>query len=374
MRVGIDGRALASPVRSGVEHYVINLIRALAVLDDRPEIIVYTDRPITDPSLASVFAADTLRLCVLQARRGWLRAALPWRLWRDRVELVHLPSTILPPLLPCPAVVTVHDLAWVHYPELYDSADLRMQTQVVPRSIRRAAHVITISQATAADVREQLGLPPESITAIPLGVSPNFSPEGPALAPEAFPGAARLGDGYLLHTGGFHPRKNLLRLLEAYRLLLDRGVTLPLVIAGAASEPLLQPVQAKIAGLHLENDVILAGQVGEDLLPSMYRSAKIVIYPSLHEGFGLPILEAMASGVPVVTSNRSSMAEVAGEAALLVDPTNTNELAEATYRLLTDEDMRRQCIARGLARAQEFTWERTARATVAVYRHVLAAQ
>jgi glycosyltransferase involved in cell wall biosynthesis len=353
-----------------VEHYVLNLVRALAALEDRPEIIVYTDRDLEDSSLQEIFNAQGMKLSVLRARRGWLRAALPWRLWRDKVNLVHLPSTLLPPLLSCPAVVTVHDLAWLHYPDTYEPVDLRMQTEVVPHSIRRAAHIITVSEATAADLRQHLRIPTEKMTAIPLGVSSSFTPEGPFLTYANFQEAVRLSTGYLLHTGGFHPRKNLLRLVDAYKLLRDRGITLPLVIAGGASPDRLQPVQAKIDELDLTSSVIFTGQVGEHELPILYRSATVVLYPSLYEGFGLPILEAMASGVPVVTSNCSSMAEVAGEAALLVDPENPEEIANAAYQLLTDETLHQQYRTHGLARAKEFTWERTAQRTCAVYRKV----
>ena len=369
MRLGLDARALASPVRSGVEHYVINLTRALAALPEAPDIIAYVDRPISDPALASL-SSERLKISLLRARRGWLRAALPWRLWRDRVTLVHLPSTILPPLLPCPAVVTVHDLAWARFPETYDPADLRMQTQVVPRSIRRAAHVITVSHSTAHDLTEMLAVPADKITAIPLGVSSTFSPDGPRLPADAFPGAERLSGGCILHAGGLHPRKNVARLLEAYARLTQEMSPPPLAIAGNTDSPQAKALQDRATSLGLAERVVFTGQVDEARLAQLYRRAALVVYPSLYEGFGLPLLEGMASGVPVVTSDRPSMSEVAGDAALLVDPESVEDLAAALGRALTDDALRRELAQRGLDRSREFTWERTARATVAVYERV----
>jgi glycosyltransferase involved in cell wall biosynthesis len=349
---------------------VVHLAQALARLDTGPEIIAYLDRPLPDSALAQELASTRVRIEVLRARRGWLRAALPWRLWRDGVHLVHLPSTILPPILPCPAVVTVHDLAWARYPETYAPADLHMQTRVVPRSVRRAARVIAVSRSTAHDLAETLGVRAERVAVIPLGVSSDFSPEGPGLAPDAFAGAERTRNGCILHTGGLHARKNVGRLLEAYARLRHTMVAPVLVIAGDASSSPGRVLQRKAESLSVADDVVFCGPLPDESLPALYRSASAVAYPSLYEGFGLPILEAMATGIPVVTSNRSSMAEVAGDAALLVDPESAEEIASALAQALTDDALRSRLSAQGLARAHEFTWERTARATVAVYEEV----
>ncbi len=367
MRIGLDARTLAAEERSGVEHYVVNLARALARLADSPEIIAYSDRPVSDPELAALLAGPPFSARVVRAPRGWLQVALPLHLRRDRVSLAHFPSTVLPRLLPCPAVVTVHDLAWKRFPETYDPADLKMQEEAL-RSARRAAHVLAVSEATARDLREE-GIAGERITVTPLGVSPRFSPEGPRLTPDAFPGAERLADGYLLSTAGLRPRKNLGRLLEAYRQVRAQLPAPPLVLAGGMTEH-GRELQARAERLGISEHVLFPGYVSDDVLAALYRGAAAFAYPSLYEGFGLPVLEAMASGVPVLTSNVSGTAEVAGEAALLVNPEDSEEIAGALARLLTDDSLRRDLRARGLARAREFTWERTARETVAVYRQV----
>jgi glycosyltransferase involved in cell wall biosynthesis len=369
VRVGLDARTLAAERHSGVEQYIIHLVRGLAELPDAPEIVCYTDRPIPDPDLARVANSGSIRTTVLRARRGWLRAALPWRLWRDGVDLVHLPSTILPPLLPCPAVVTFYDLAWRRFPETYDPGDLRMQS-VALKSALRATHVISDSHATGRDLQEA-GLAPEKITVIPLGVSTSFSADGSRLSADAFPEAARLADGYVLCIpGGLRARKNLRRLIDAYRRVRETAPAPPLVIVGGLT-PHGEELIAHARTLDLDRDVIFPGYLPDELLPVLYRSATLFVYPSLYEGFGLPILEAMASGVPVVTSNTSAMAEVGGEAAVLVNPEDTEALASAIGGLLADEGARRDLVQRGLDRSRSFAWERTVRETADLYRSLI---
>lgn len=349
---------------------MVELARALAKLEERPEILAYLDRPIGDGELERALSGG-VKTKVVRARRGWLRVALPWRLWRDGVDLVHLPSTILPPLLPCPAVVTVHDLAWARHSETYETKDLRMQREVVPRSVRRAAHVIAVSESTASDLAEVVGVPREKISAIPLGVSSIFRPDGPPLSGDTFPGAERLAEGYVLHTGGLHLRKNIARLLEAYKRVKEVAEAPPLVIAGEAGSAAGRELAERASALGVGDDVIFAGYVEESVLAALYRGATIAAYPSLYEGFGLPVVEAMASGVPVITSNRGATAEVAGEAALLVDPESVEGIAAAISRLLGDEALRQDLTALGLSRSKAFRWEVTAERTAGVYRRVL---
>ncbi len=368
MRVGLDARTLAAEQRSGVEHYVVNLVSALARLGEALEIIAYTDRPISDPALAAVASSPPFRARVMWAPRGWLQAALPWRLWRDGADLVHLPSTILPRLLPCPAVVTVHDLAWRRFPETYPPDDLAMQA-VALASAARAARVIAVSNTTAGDL-EEAGIPREKISVTLLGVSPRFSPEGPGLAPDAFPGAERLRQGYLLYVGRLQARKNLLRVVDAYHRVREALAAPPLVLVGGRSE-YGEEVARRAQELEMAGHVLLPGHLGDDLLPCLYRSATACVYLPLYEGFGMPVLEAMACGVPVLTSSGSATAEVAGEAALLADPQSPAEIASGLSRLLSDEALRQNLARRGLARSRQFTWEQTARETIRVYKGVL---
>ena len=364
MLVGLDGRGLSAAARSGVERYVVELARALAQLDDRPDMLAYTDGPIPDADLSRALSGR-LETRLIAARRGWLRVALPWRLWRDRVDLVHLPSTILPPLLPCPAVVTVHDLAWRKHPETYAPDDLAMQSRAAS-GVRRAAHVIAVSETTARDVMDLLGIPRDKITVTPLAVSAQFSPEGARVPAGAFEGAERLAEGYVLYAGGLAPRKNLVRLLEAYQQVARETQAPPLVLPGADS-PHARELRRRAAELGLQDRVIFPGYVEEALLPALYRGATVFVYPSLYEGFGMAVLEAMASGLPVITSDRSGTAEAAADAALLVSPESVEEIASALARLLGDEQLRSDLAARGLRRSKACDWRQTARQTIAAY-------
>lgn len=371
MRVGLDGRALASATRSGVENYVVGLLGALAKLEERPDITAYLDRDIPEPELADALRAGAVDTTILRAPRGWLQAAFPWRLWRDRVNLVHLPSTIVPFLVPCPAVVTVHDLAFRHCPQTYARSDLRMQFRALASAAARAAHFIAVSESTARDLITFARVAPERVSVIPLGVSPIFTPDGPPLASDAFDHAEQLSEGYILHTGGLHPRKNLERLLEAYAGLSAEMSLPPLAIAGDPQSRWGRHLVQRAQSLGLAGSVVFTGSLSESLLAALYRRARLVVYPSLYEGFGLPILEGMASGVPVLTSDRSSMPEVAGNAAILVDPESAEQIAQGLRAGLTDEGLREELVPRGLARSRYYTWELTARETLAVYKRVV---
>jgi glycosyltransferase involved in cell wall biosynthesis len=371
VRVGIDARALAAQYPTGVENYVINLLLALARLDDAPEIIAYLDRPPSRPTIAAALPAGNVTIKVIRAPVGWLRLALPLHLLRDRVRVAQFPSTILPPLLPCPAVVTVHDLAWLHHPETYERDDLEMQRLAI-RSAGRAARVIAVSEATAADL-QAARFDPKRITVIHLGVSASFRPDGPTISPHAFPGAGRLAGGYLLYNGTLRARKNLRRLLKAYHQVCAEVPAPPLVLAGKMTA-YGEELSSQARGMGIADQVVFPGYVPDELLPALYRGATILVYPSLYEGFGLQILEAMACGTPVITSNTSSMPEVAGDAALLVDPGSVPEIAAGLKQMLTDQQLRRSLSQRGLARSRQFTWERTARETAAVYRQMAPEQ
>jgi glycosyltransferase involved in cell wall biosynthesis len=242
-----------------------------------------------------------------------------------------------------------------------------MQLRAGFGSVRRAAHVIAVSETTARDVAKLLGTPSGKITVTLLGVSREFSPEGPGLPADAFPGADRLSAGYVLYAGGLTPRKNLMRLLEAYREVAREMEAPPLVLPGGESAHAGE-LREKARELGLEGQVVFPGYVAEAALPALYRGATAFVYPSLYEGFGMAVLEAMASGTPVVTSDRGGTAEVAGEAALLVDPESVEALAEALRRLLRDEGLRKELSGKGLARSRGYRWELTAQETVRAYR------
>ena len=298
-----------------------------------------------------------------------LRLPLPVELWTGPAALFHATDFSLPPVLPgTPTVLNVHDLAFERYPAETMPGMLGYLRRVVPRSARRASRLIAISEATRRDLIELYDLPAEKISVVYPGLSPCFHEPAPRSESEV---RARYGlpdTPIILTVGTLQPRKNHLRLVRAFSRVRDRAV---LVIAGGEGWA-YDAVRDEVARLHLSGRVIFTGFVDDADLPALYRAAVLFAYPALYEGFGLPVLEAMACGLPVVTSNVSSLPEITGpEAALLINPLDEEELAAALERLLDDKGLRAALAERGRLRAGQFTWEQAAQAVWDVYRALL---
>jgi glycosyltransferase involved in cell wall biosynthesis len=263
-----------------------------------------------------------------------------------------------------PVVVTVHDLIPLQLPEYRASAPARLQIELARRSVPHANRVIVPSRYVAGVVEELLGIDLARIDVIPMGV--------PAVVDSAAPPS--ISGSYLIHAGGFDARKNLTALLRAFaRASRELGTGWRLVLVGAphtGNAAVYPPVWPVIEEVGLQDRVVLTGRVSEAEKQSLYRHASIAVNPSLSEGFGLPILEAMAHGVPVLASDRTSHPEIAGDAALLVEP-SVDALADGILRLASNQDLRNDLAARGRVRAAEFPWSRTAHSTIETYRRAL---
>jgi glycosyltransferase involved in cell wall biosynthesis len=294
--------------------------------------------------------------------------------WTGHLDLFHATDFALPPTLPgAHTVLTIHDLAFEVHPEETMPGMLGYLKSAVPRSARRADAIIAVSEATRRDLVDRYGLPPEKISVIPHGVSSRFSPLSSLPSPPDEAGDIHAsyhlpGEPFILTVGTLQPRKNHLRLVQALALMKHPA---SLVIVGGNGWS-YEAVRAEVARLRLEDRVIFAGFARDADLPALYRAAAMFAYPALYEGFGLPILEAMACGVPVLTSTASSLPEVAGDAALLVDPLDPESIANGLGQLLDDGPLRAELIRKGLARASEFTWERCARSTWSLYQSLAA--
>ena len=307
------------------------------------------------------------------ARIAWEQLAQPVALWREGVDVVHGMAYALPLLRAARGVVTVHDLSFLLYPGAFNRVNRLYLTAITRQSVRRAQAVIADSANTRDDLVRRLSVAPDRVVAIPLGVDPQYAPPPPAQVAE-FRRRQGLPDRFILFLGTLEPRKNLPLLVRAYADLRRADPAAPkLVLAGGAGWR-YAPLFGLVEELGLKDSVVFPGYVPQADLPLWYAAAEVLAYPSLYEGFGLPPLEAMACGTPVVTSTASSLPEVVGDAGLMVAPDDPAALAQALRRLLSQADVRAELRARGLARAAQFTWQRTAQATAEVYRRVLAGQ
>jgi glycosyltransferase involved in cell wall biosynthesis len=333
--------------RTGDETYAAALLRELVPIADEERIVAITRRPELVP--------DGIEAYRLPARSQVARMAfgLPRALSRLRPALAHF-NYVLPLTYRGAAVVTVHDLSFESDPGLMSSRDRFMFRTFVPRSARKADRVLAVSERTKRDLVEHYGIAEEKIVVTPNGVDPIFRPNG--TAPEVPP--------YALFVGGIQPRKDPLTAIEALALV---DGDLRLVLVGDEKRG-VDEVRSAVRRLGLGQRVEFAGYVEHEGLASLYRGAACLVFPSRYEGFGLPVLEAMASGTPVVATTAGAVPEVAGDAAVLVDPGDPEALADGIRRALADRD---RFVAAGLERARRFSWAETARHTLAVYRELL---
>ena len=281
-------------------------------------------------------------------------------------QLFHATEHLLLPLRTIPTVLTVHDLIFRHLPAHHKPLNRWYLNLTLPLYCRRATHVIAVSECTRRDLIAAYDLPPEKITVIPEAADPRFCPQPPEMVATV---RTRYGlpERYLLFVGTIEPRKNLTRLLHAFEVLHAEGLTGGLVIVGKLGW-LYGDFFAALEQSPVRDAVLLPGYVPDADLPAVYAGAQALILPSLYEGFGLPVLEAMACSTPVVASRTSSLPEVGGEAALYFDPADTEALAETMRTVLGDAGLRGEMRERGLAQAARFSWERAAEATARVYR------
>ena len=293
-----------------------------------------------------------------------------------RFDLAHVPYFGSPLFPTTPTVVTIHDLIPLILPAYRGSLLVRAYTRLVAAAARRADAVIADSQASKRDIVRLLGMPSHRVHVVYLAASEHFRPVKDAALLEAVRRKYGLPDRYILYLGGFDCRKNVATLIQAFaHLPICRPADLKLVIAGRLPErdtPFFPNPRRLAEELGLEERVVFTGWVAEEDKPALYSGAMAFVFPSLYEGFGLPVLEAMACGALVLASDRASLPEVVGEGGLLVDPTDVDGLAAAMERLLTDEGLRAELRERALAQAAKFSWEKTARETLAVYRKAVS--
>lgn len=359
---------------TGIGRYSIELLRALAMLPGAPEIVLLTTEQSDHHGLWSQFEHHPLPGCrllpaLMTIGNGLLSAAAA----RYHLDLIHDPSGIAPflgPAMGTRRVTTICDAFAYVVPQEHDRLDSWRFRWQLPGAARRADMVVTISESSRRDLVRYLGVADERVAVTLCATDPRFGPVDDGAERRATLDRYAITSPYLLYVGGLNGRKNIARLLEAYARVRERRSDITLVIAGKRQWKAGEIDQA-FQRLNLEGKVHFTGYVDDADLPALYSAAEVFVFPSLYEGFGLPPLEAMACGAPVVTSNVSSLPEVVGAAALTVNPYDVAALAEAIERALIDSRLRAELRRKGIERAAQFTWERTARETLAVYRRVL---
>jgi glycosyltransferase involved in cell wall biosynthesis len=367
VRIGIDARKLHD---FGIGTYIRNLLRHLARLDSQTEFVILC-RPEDRNTLAAV--GENFRP-VPETSGNYSIAEqikIPWALKREGVTLFHAPHYVLPPLVRCASVVTIHDCIHLMFPEYLPN---RMAFTYAKWSISHASkcatRVMTVSESSKRDILRFVDTEPDKIDVIYNAYDERFAIEPLEDHVVRVRERYQLHDEFVLYAGNVKPHKNLERLIEAFHLVRARGLDrLKLVLTGDEISK-YTALRRAVHQHQLHKYVRFLGFVPEETLAVMYRLAGVFVFPSLYEGFGLPPLEAMASGTPVVTSNVSSMPEVAGDAAVLVDPYDPRAIADGIYSVLTDEKLRREMVHKGIARAGQFSWEQSVRRVRQIYGEV----
>jgi len=368
MKIGIDARVLLGR-KTGDRTYTYNIVRALTELDTPHEFILYFDQ---EPDTVLKHNLGALKLRIRERPHGylWTLIALPQLAREDALDLLHV-QYLTPRRCPCPIISTIHDISFKLYPQWFTWRDKTVMNLFLPGSLRRTAGVITASQSTAGNIASEYDYQRDKIFVTPYAASEDFLVEPDHITRRRCREKYQIPGPYMLYVGNMQPRKNIARLIRSFvQARKTGGFSEQLLLAGqfgwrcARERRLIDEASAAGYVRHL-------GYVDDDDLPPLYAQATAFLFPTLHEGFGLPVLEAMAVGTPVLTANVSSMLEVAGDAALLVDPTDEAVIGTWIARLADDEKLRKELSRAGQAQARMFSWSKTAQLTVKAYEQVI---
>lgn len=367
MHIGLDGLPLTSP-KTGVGHYTLELGRALARSEPSSQFdLLY---PSTYSSLAGGESLENLaikRVPVNALGRHWWAVGLPWHIRQNNLQLFHGTNYEVPLWRQCPTVVTIHDLSLLLHPETHPKRAVARAQRRLPTMVRTADAIITPTETVRSEVCERFKLSGEKVFAIPEAARGSFCPIDPAETEDV---RRRLGvqENFLLAAGTIEPRKNLGLLINAFEAVaLSRTDSdLQLVIAGGHGW-LSEPLFAALEKSPVRNRILLTDYLHDEDLRELYASCRAFVYPSIYEGFGLPPLEAMACGAPVIASRIPTLLETLDEAAHFFDPQSTSELVDAIIQVTTNHELRQRLISAGLRQAAKFSWERTAELTLEVY-------
>jgi glycosyltransferase involved in cell wall biosynthesis len=366
MQVGIDAR-LVYYTRAGIGEYTLRLTQALAETYPEEHFVLLQDRRQVQP-LINAGNVSVVHTWVPSHHRAE-QLLMPWLIGRLNLDVFHSPDFIPPLRYRGKSVITIHDLAFLIYPHFLTKDAARYYGQI-DRAVRRADHIVAVSQSTKSDLVRMLGTSEDAITVIYEAADPRMRPMVRSEALQRVQALYGVPDEFILFVSTIEPRKNVGGLLRAYRRLRDDYKLTPALVLAGSPGWLSEDVYTLVAELDLKPHTHFLGRVEADDLPFLYNAARCLVHPAFYEGFGLTPLEAMACGTPVVVSNVSSLPEVVGDAAILVDPKQDEEITVALWRVLTDPALCEEMRQKGLQRAAGFSWRRAAEQTMAVYRRV----
>lgn len=368
MKIAIDASTIST--QGGPRTYVLGLLDALLSIDRDNDYVVFYN----DPCHLGRFPAA--KEIVLPGRSPLARLwrehfLLPRACRKEKVDLLHCPKSAIPLFSPCPTVVTLHDLIPLRHPETEKFAARVYWNIQIPVAARRSSFIITDSEHARQEIMEDYKVSPDRIKAIMLGFNPSMLEKREPAAAMGIRAKYGLPDSYLLYVGTIQPRKNIDTLIEAYAILRSSRASLPKLVIVGRKGWLYDKLFARIATLGLSEEIIFTGFVPDEDLPYIYDGARLFAYLSFFEGFGLPPLEAMACGVPVITSDTTSLPEVVGDAGITVKPGDVSAVAAAIARLLDEPDFAAELGIKGRERAELFSWEAAARETLDIYQGLL---
>ena len=370
LRIAIDAHSVGTGL-AGNESYATNLIEALAEIDRVNDYTLYVTRSEAFERFSNRWPNFTVRATLPHTPLIRIPLTLSAELRRNPVDVLHVQFTA-PPFAPCPVVVSIHDLSFEHLPQTFKRRSRTQLRLTVRRSARQASHVLALSDYARRDIIATYNVRPENVSVIPLAAPAHFGPVQDERELQRVRQTYGIETDYILSVGSIQPRKNLNRLIAAYSRLrrAQPERKLPQLVLVGKRAWLYDETLRIIKELEVGNSVILTGYVPEADLPALYSGALCFVYPSYFEGFGLPPLEAMKCGAPVIVGNKTSLPEVVGDAGLLVDPFDVDEIAFAIKKVIDDSNLRASLRVKGLERAGLFDWRDTDRQNFAVYRNV----
>lgn len=368
MKIALDATALPKKP-GGAGNYIINLARALLERDSGHEFIVLchaSDRPLFKLDAQKEKCLFNVPDLSRGLRLVWEQVSLPRLLADQRIDVLHSPHYTMPLRAGIPVVVTFHDMTFFLYPEYHTLIKRFFFPMMIRQSAARAAALLAVSESTRKDAIRLLGISPEKISTTLLGFEPQYLHIEDAARLEQTRQKYHLPARFMLHVGTLEPRKNHSNLLKAFDIIAHSNSDIALVLVGGAGWNARQ-IARQIKTLRHGDRILRLGYADRDDLPALYRLAEVFVYPSIYEGYGLPVLEAMACGTPTITSTVSSMPEIIGDAGLLVSPDDPAELSAAMARLLGNKTLASELTQKAQIRAREFTWGKTAEQTIKIY-------